>query len=174
MPPTRPAKRPTVSSTRDKPVDKTPMQTGPSWEQARRYEAYPTIKTRTGLPDLPRAVLLAGALGIAALALFFLPALLGIGSDDGGSPSALPSASAAIASPSTSPTAEPAPTPQVYIIVGGDTFTKIANKFNLTVEQLKAANPEIKNINKISVGDEVIIPAVVPDEVTDPSAEPSP
>ena len=103
MPPTRPAKRPTVSSTRDKPVDRTPVQTGPSWEQARRYEAYPTIKTRTGLPDIPRVVLLAGALGIAALALFFLPALLGIGSDDGGSPSASPSASAAVATPSAEP-----------------------------------------------------------------------
>ena len=105
IPPTRPAKRPAVSSTRDKPVDRTPVQTGPSWEKARRYEAYPTIKTRTGMPDIPRAVLLAGALGIAALALFFLPALLGIGSDDGGSPSASPSASAAVATPSAAPTA---------------------------------------------------------------------
>ncbi len=174
VPPTRPAKRPAVSSTRDKPVDRTPVQTGPAWEKARRYEAYPTIKTRTGLPDIPRAVLLAGALGIAALALFFLPALFGFGRDDGGSPNASPSASVAVATPSASPTAVPAPTPQVYVIVGGDTFTKIANKFGLTVEQLKAANPDIKNINKISVGDSVIIPVVAPDEVTEPSVEPSP
>ena len=117
--------------------------------------------------------LLAGALGIAALALFFLPALLGIGGG-GSSSSASPSASAAVATPSPSPTAIPAPTPQVYVVVGGDTFTKIAKKFGLTVDELKAANPDIKNINKIAVGDEIIIPAVVPDEVTDPSAEPSP
>ncbi len=174
IPPTRPGNRPAVSSTRDKPVDRTPVQTGPSWEKARRYEAYPTIKTRTGMPDIPRVVLLAGALGIAALALFFLPALLGMGGDGNGGPSASPSASIAVATPSPSLTPPPAPTPQVYVVVSGDTFTKIANKFGLTVEQLKAANPDIKDINKIAVGDEIIIPAAAPDEVVDPSAEPSP
>ena len=174
VPPSRPAKRPSVSSTRDKPVDRTPVQTGPSWEKARRYEAYPTIKTRTGMPDVPRVALLAGALGIAALALFFLPALLGIGGDDGGNPSASPSASVAAATPSASPTEPPAPTPEVYTVVAGDTFTKIANAHGVTVEDLKAANPDIKDINKISVGDEIVIPAAVPDEVVEPSAEASP
>ena len=174
VPPARPGKRPAVSSTRDKPVDRTPMQTGPSWESPRRYEAYPTIKTRTGMPDIPRVALIAGALAIAALALFFLPALLGIGSDDGDGPSASPSASVAPETAEPSPTEPPAPTAQVYVVVGGDTFTKIANKFGLTVEALKAANPDIKDINKISVGDDIVIPVVIPDEVTDPSAEPSP
>ena len=59
-------------------------------------------------------------------------------------------------------------------MVSGDTFTKIANKFDVTVEELKDANPDIKDINKIKVGDEITIPAPVPDEVVDPSAEPSP
>ena len=174
VPPTRPAKRPAVSSTRDKPVDRTPVQTGPAWEKARRYEAYPTIKTRTGMPDIPRVAVLAGALGIAALLLFFLPALLGIGSGDDGDPSASPSSSVAAATPSPSATAVAAPTPEVYTVVAGDTFTKIANAHDVTVEDLKAANPDIKDINKIAVGDEIIIPAAVPDEVVDPSAEPSP
>jgi LysM repeat protein len=126
------------------------------------------------MPDIPRVALLAGALGIAALALFFLPALLGIGDDGGAGPSASPSASAAVATASPSPTTPPAPTPQVYVVVGGDTFTKIANKFGVTVEQLQEANPDIKDINKIAVGDDIVIPAAVPDEVVDPSAEPSP
>ena len=125
-----------------KPVDRTPVQTGPAWEKARRYEAYPTIKTRTGMPDIPRVALLAGALGIAALALFFLPALLGMGEDGGSGPSASPSASVAVATASPSPTTAPAPTPQVYVVVGGDTLTKIAKKFDVTVERAHGSEPE--------------------------------
>ena len=64
---------------------------GPAWEGMRRYEAYPEIKARAGLPGLPgrpglpRLAVLAGAIAIAALALFMLPALLGVGGPSGGS-----------------------------------------------------------------------------------------
>ncbi len=126
------------------------------------------------MPDIPRVLLLAGALGIAALALFFLPALLGIGGKDNGGPAASPSATIAVATASPSPTPVPAPTPTVYVVKSGDNMTKIAKKFGLTVEQVMTANPKIKNPNKISVGDEIIIPAPPPDEIVDPSAEPSP
>ncbi len=134
-PSTRSGRRPAVSSTRSagRSQDKASPQLehvqhdGPSWEHARRYEAYPTIKTRSGfggMPGLPRVALLAGALGIAALALFFLPALLGIGGG-GATPSASPSATPRVtASPSATPV--PEPTPQVYVIKEGDTLSKIA------------------------------------------------
>jgi morphogenetic protein associated with SpoVID len=46
----------------------------------------------------------------------------------------------------------------------GDTMSKIANKFNLTVDEVMAANPQIKNPNKISIGDEVTIPVPKADE----------
>ena len=49
-------------------------------------------------------------------------------------------------------------TPTIYVVKKGDTMSKIANKFDLTVEQLLAANAQIKNPNKISIGDEVTIP----------------
>lgn len=126
------------------------------------------------MPDIPRVVLLAGALVIAALALFFLPALLGIGGKDTGAPGASPSASVAVATASPSPTTPAAPTPQVYVVKGGDNMTKIAKKFGLTVDQVMTANPAIKDPNKIAVGDEINIPAPPSDVVTDPSAEPSP
>jgi nucleoid-associated protein YgaU len=173
-PPSRPVKRPPVSSTRDRNVDRGPVQTGPAWEKARRYEAYPTIKTRTGMPDIPRVLLLAGALGVAALAVFFLPALLGLGGKDAGSPSASPSPSAAIQSAEPSVAASPSSSSTVYIVKSGDTFTKIAKKNGVTVEELKAANPSIKDINKISVGDEIIIPTPTPSDFVDPSAAASP
>jgi LysM repeat protein len=159
-------RRPTVSSTRTR----TQQHDGPSWESAKRYEAYPTIKTRAGLPGIPRIALLAGALGIAALALFFLPALLGVGGGGTGS-SASPSRSAAVATASPSPTPIPEPTAQTYVIKAGDTLLKIAKKFNVTVDELLAANKTaIKNKDKIKVGQEIVIPVPTPDEVTDPSA----
>ena len=88
----------------------------------------------------PRVAILAGALGIAALALFFLPALLGVGGGGGGaSPS--PSATAQVTAP-PSPTPEPAPTPQVYMIKEGDTLSKIAKRNDITLDQLLAANKD--------------------------------
>jgi len=177
LPPARPTNRPAISSTRernpDRNTDGTPVQAGPAWEKARRYEAYPTIKTRTGLPDIPRIILLAGALGIAALALFFLPALLGLGGKGTGGPVASPSASVAVDAASPSPTVAAAPTPQVYVVKAGDNMTKIAKKFGLTVDQVMAANPKIKNQNKIKLGQEIIIPVPPADVVTDPSGGPS-
>ena len=56
------------------------------------------------------------------------------------------------------PTAPPAPTPQIYIVAKGDTMSRSRRKFDLTVEQLLAANPKIKNPNRIAIGDEIDIP----------------
>lgn len=152
---------------------------GPSWERARRNEAYPTIRTRAGLdglPGVPRAVLLFGALIIAAVALFFLPAFLGIGGPETpGAASSSPSASIAAPTATPAPTPEPEPTPQTYTIKQGDTLSKIARSFGLTLDQLLAANTEtIVDANKITVGDVIIIPVAPPDEVPDGgSAEPT-
>jgi LysM repeat protein len=160
-------RRPTVSSTRSRAQ----QHDGPSWESAKRYEAYPTIKTRARLPGIPRIAVLAGALGAAALALFFLPALLGVGGGGGTGSSASPSRSAAVATATPAPTPIPEPTAQTYVIKSGDTLLKIAKKFDVTVEELLAANKAtIKNKDKIKVGQEIVIPVPTPDEVTDPSA----
>ncbi len=124
-----------------------------------------------GMPGLPRVMVLAGAVGIAAIALFFLPALLGIGGSDDPSPS--PSPSAAVATPTPEPTPVPAPTPQVYVIKEGDTLSRIADDFSVSVEEILEANPEIENANQIAVGQEIVIPVAVPDEVGG-EASPSP
>jgi hypothetical protein len=128
---------------------------GPDWERPRRYEAYPTIKTRVGLPAVPRLAVMAGALAIAALALFFLPAVLGLGSPNtaNSSPSASPAPSRSV-----EPTATPVPTAVVYVIKKGDTLSKIATANGLTLAELMAANPAIKDPNKISEGQQIIIP----------------
>jgi hypothetical protein len=123
----------------------------------RRYEAYPTIRTRAGLPGLPPIGILIGALAVAAIALFMLPALLGFGGGSTSSPN--PSASRPVATASHSPTPPPGPTAQVYIIKTGDTLSKVAKRYGLTLEELLAANPDIKNPDKIALGQQIIIPA---------------
>jgi LysM domain-containing protein len=144
---------------------------GPDWERPRRYEAYPTIRTRVGLPPIPRIAVMAAALGIAAIALFFLPALLGLGSPDVAD--ATPSPTAA-PSRSIEPTPTPEPTPVIYVIKGGDTLSKIASEHGLTLDELMAANPDITDPNRITEGQQIIIP--VPQtapEQPDGSAAPS-
>lgn len=116
---------------------------------------------------------MAGALVIAAVALFFLPALLGVGGDDGGGSTAQPSASQGAATASPAPTEPPAPTAQVYLVKEGDTLSKIANAFDLTLEELLAANPQITDPDRVGIGDEIIIPVTPPSEFTDPSVAPS-
>ena len=109
---------------------------------------------------------------LAALILFFLPGVLGVGGrDEPTNPSAVPS-SAVEASPSVSPTPIPEPTPGVYVIKAGDTLSRIARQFNVTLDALLAANKDrISNPNRIRVGDEIIIPLP---ETTEAPAEPSP
>lgn len=173
QPPQRPGNRPRVSSTRSAPRD---VITGPAWEHSRRYEAYPTIRTRVGLPPLPRIAVLAVALAIAALGLFFLPALLGVGGGGGGDAgSASPSASQSVATSSPEATTLAAPTPQVYVIAAGDTLSTVAKRFGLTLEELLAANKDtITNPDKIAIGDQIVIPTKAPDVINDASAGPSP
>ena len=56
-------------------------------------------------------------------------------------------------------TGEEKPVGNVYVVKAGDTFTKIANKYGMTNAQLKALNPQIKNINIIHVGDKINVKA---------------
>jgi LysM repeat protein len=171
-PPPRPGNRPRVSSTRAAPRD---VITGPAWEHSRRSEAYPTIRTRVGLPSMPRVLVFAVALAVAALGLFFLPALLGVGGGGVAPGSPSPSATQSVASSSPVVTTPPAPTAQVYIVKSGDTMSKIASKFGLTLQELCAANKDtVKDCDKIGIGNEIIIPSKPPDVINDASAAPSP
>ena len=57
------------------------------------------------------------------------------------------------------PTTAPAPTVKgdVYVVKSGDAFWKIATMYKLTVKQLTALNPQIKNINMIYVGQKITV-----------------
>jgi LysM repeat protein len=122
------------------------------------------------MPDVPRIAVMAAALAIAALALFFLPALLGLGSPDAAtsSPSPTPSPSGSVA-----PTPTPVPTAIVYVIKSGDTLSKIAADHGLTIEALMAANADITDPNRISEGQQINIPPPEPVGPIGGSAAPS-
>lgn len=121
-----------------------------------------------GMPDVPRVAVGFGALIIAALALFFIPPLLIRPSGDTGA-GVQPTPSASLEpSGSLAPTPIPSPTPQTYVIAPGDTLSKVARKFGVTLADLLAANPSIKNPDKVAIGQEIVIPTPTPSVVVDP------
>ncbi len=126
-----------------------------------------------GLPSVPRLALAALAIVVAAGVLFAVPFLLKSGGDGGATaPSATPLASAAASADLSS--AEPVPTVVVYVVKTGDTMSKIAKKYGVTVDQILAVNKAIKNPNKIKPGDEVTIPAPLPSEITNGGSSAAP
>ncbi len=165
--PSRPVPPPRTPSPRDgaRPPQRDASELfGPAWERPRRYEAYPSLKTRVGLPALagiPRLAIAAIALVIAAVFLFFVsPMILGLGRNATPAGSGQPSAEVSAAPSDTAlPTDTPAPTPTVYTVKSGDTLSGIAQRYHTTVKALLAANPQIKNQNAIKIGDQLTIPA---------------
>lgn len=55
-------------------------------------------------------------------------------------------------------------------VVKGDTLSAIAKANNTTVAKIAAANPQISNVNKINVGQKVVIPAATPAKTSTPAA----
>ncbi len=146
----------------------------PSWEQPRRSEAYPTLKSRGG-GGLPRPALYALIVLLVGVGLFAAPALLrGLGGGGGGA-SPTPAASASVV-PTSEPSPTPVPTPEqvVHTVAAGDTLSKIAAQYGVTVEQVLEANPTITNPNKIAIGDQIVIPQPLPSEIVDTEITPAP
>jgi LysM repeat protein len=139
----------------------------PSWERPHTFEAYPSLRTRSGgIPRWLGALLLVVVAGVAVFTFpFLLRTITGGGSaGPGASSSAVASARVAPTS-KASPTLAPSPTPLVYTVKANDTLSKIAKHYGLTKEQLLAANPRIKNPDKIAIGDQIIIPQAVPSDI---------
>jgi LysM repeat protein len=116
-----------------------------------------------------------GAVLVLALALFFLPGLLNLGGGTGTPAGSAGSSLGPLASSSVAPTEIPAATPIVYTIKKGDTLSKVAKAHGVTIEELRAANPAIKDPNKISEGQQIVIPAPsdAPPDTIDGSPAPS-
>lgn len=63
----------------------------------------------------------------------------------------------------------PSPTPFTYTVQSGDTMSQIAERFNVSLDDLQAANPEVFS-NAMSVGQVINIPS----DPDNPSGEPTP
>jgi LysM repeat protein len=146
----------------------------PSWERPKRFEAYPALGSRRGLPVVPLVIGLI-VIAVAALLLFKLPEFLGVGAP---AATASPSPSTVISSeqpPPTTPTSSaeasaeaPGASPITYQVQPGDTMTKIANKFSVPLQDLIDANKDtVKNPSNLVVGQTLIIPTVAPTTLPD-------
>jgi LysM repeat protein len=62
--------------------------------------------------------------------------------------------------PGSDYTPPPAGYTGTYVVKHGDTFSKIARKYGVSVRALKAANPQILNINLLYVGQIIYVPTV--------------
>ena len=138
-------------------------ETGPSWEQPRHHEPYPALQRRRGLP-ISRIGGMAIALVVAAIALFFLPQLLGLGVTPGPTGSAsLPPPGSAEPGASINPTPVAGPTPQIYIVKPGDTMFGIAQQLGVSLDALIEANREAHpDPDTLQVGDQLIVPTPAP------------
>lgn len=73
--------------------------------------------------------------------------------------------------PEPKPQPEPKPDTNVYTVKPGDTMYRIAIQYGVTLAELVAANPQIKNANLIKVGDKINIPKA---QAVKPPATPKP
>ena len=63
----------------------------------------------------------------------------------------------------------------VHIIVSGENLSAIAKRYHIDINDLLAANPQIKNKNRIMVGQRLKIPhAAAPMPVVPPAAQDTP
>lgn len=141
-----------------------------AWARPHRRETFPRLR-RSGASVSP-LVLGIVALGLAAGALFLLPSLItGLLGGGQSSPAASPTPTAAQTPGEPTPTA--APTPPVYVVRSGDTLSGIAKRFDVTLEELIAANPQITDPDKLAIGDVIAIPTPGPSPGASPVGSPA-
>lgn len=124
------------------------------------------------LPRIPGGTRGAAALLVlAAVVLFSLPTILkGVNGFIAGV-TATPTPSASPTS-EVSPSPTPTPTPEavLYRVKSGDTLGRIAGIYQVSIDVILSANPNIDRTTLIIyVGQELIIPQSIPDVVTSPS-----
>jgi hypothetical protein len=155
------------------------FELSPSEEE--RVRVVPLHKRRSMDDEAPRAALrlpkipggtrgAAALLVLAAVMLFSLPTILkGVNGFIAGV-TATPTPSASPTS-DVSPSPTPTPTPEavLYRVKSGDTLGKIAETFQVSIDVIMSANPEITSPELIRAGQEIIIPQGIPDVVTSPS-----
>jgi LysM repeat protein len=150
-------------------------------EEEERVRVVPLHQRRALEDEVPRAMIrLPGRLSslrsfaafilLLGVALFAAPSILkGVGSLVSGLGSEPTPVASATATPEASPTPEPTPEQVVYTIKSGDTLFDISQQFQVSVDVILGANPEVTDPGNLKIGQQLIIPAVLPDVVVSPS-----
>ena len=150
-------------------------------EDEERVRVVPLHQRRALEDEVPRAMIrlprrisslrsFAAFILLLGVALFATPSILksigalinGVGSEPTPVASATPTADA-------SPTPEPTPAQVVYTIKSGDTLFDISQQFQVSVDVILGANPEVTDPGSLKIGQQLIIPSVLPDVVVSPS-----
>ena len=126
---------------------------------------------------LPRALSSLRSFGallvLAGVILFATPSILkgfggllsGIGQEPSPSASATPEESVA-------PTPTPTPAPVIHVVKSGDTLFEISQEYKVSVDAILGANPQVGNPNNLKIGEQLVIPNVLPNVEISPSAAP--
>ena len=147
----------------------------PSWERDGRFGAEPVERERTDrMGGVITAIAVVAILGLGVAGVIFLPGLLAGGgpparsatpalsaapSDGAVIPTAIVTPAATLTpSPTPDVSAAPTPTPRTYTVKRGDSLSRIARKFDVTVEEVLAVNPQIEDPDQIRPGDVLTIP----------------
>jgi LysM repeat protein len=110
------------------------------------------------------------ALALAALVLFLLPGFLSNhGGGGGGGHHETPTAVAQASETAAEPTTAPSPTPRSYTVKSGDSLIRIAQRYNVTVDNIGCYN-NLTNVNSLQIGQVLLIP---PPDYACPAASPS-
>ena len=150
-------------------------------QEEERVRVVPLHQRRSLEDEVPRAMIrlprrlsslrsFAAFILLLGVTLFAAPSILkGIGALVSGLGSEPTPVASATATPEASPTPEPTPEQVVYTIKSGDTLTEISQKFQVSIDVIIGANPEVTDPNNLRIGQRLIIPSVIPDVVVSPS-----
>jgi LysM repeat protein len=140
--------------------------THPGWENPPRLETFPRLRSREEHRANQPLLFVAIGMALVMASLVLFPIIIPKGSGS----AALPSSSASNGSGlNMSPSITPSPTPggpstsfTTYIVTKKDVagLSGIAAKYNVSLPDLIAANPQIKNVNVIWEGMPVYIPPI--------------
>ena len=150
-------------------------------EEEERVRVVPLHQRRALEDEVPRAMIrlprrlsslrsLAAFIVLVGVLLFAAPSILkGVGSIVSGVGAQPSPSSSATATPDASPTPIPTPEPVTYIVKSGDSLFGISQKYQVSVDAILGANPDVTDANNLRIGQQLIIPSVLPDVVVSPS-----
>ena len=153
-------------------------------EGGERARVLPLHRRRSVEDELPKALIrlpraLSSLRSFAALVvllgviLFATPSILkgvgsvlsGVGEDPSPTASATPAVSA-------SPTPTPTPAPVIHVVKSGDTLFAISQEYKVSVDVILGANPQVGNPNNLRIGEQLLIPNVLPNVEISPTPSP--